>query len=250
MPTYVIGDIHGRLNLVNQLIRDVPWNPKIDKVVFLGDLIDRGPDAPGVIERLMRLQKSNPNIVVLRGNHEQMLLDCIDYGDFQWLIPENGGLATLAAYGIELSSLKDVSDISIPERHITFLRSLKPYHEDEDAIYVHAGLIPNQHPSKTDPDVMMWTRDFDFYKGYNGKLCFFGHTPTQFLPREGRRRRHGIYINRSCVGIDTSGDEDSPLSCVRVDSFTLYQAYPSGVTEVERLARSKPGFNDRAGDSR
>jgi serine/threonine protein phosphatase 1 len=228
------------LNLLDQLIRDVPWNPQEEKIVFLGDLIDRGPESPGVIERLISLREKNPNVVVLRGNHEQMLLDCHDYGDFQWLIPENGGLATLAAYGIELSTLKDVSDIRIPNRHIEFLRSLDPYHEDQDAIYVHAGLIPNQHPSTTDPEVMMWTRDFDFYRGYTGKLCFFGHTPTRFLPREGRRGRHGIYINRSCVGIDTSGDEDSPLSCIRVDSFTLYQAYPSGVTTVERLGRLKP----------
>lgn len=240
MPTYVMGDIHGRLSLVDQLIRDVPWNPKSDKIVFLGDLIDRGPSGPGVIDRAMALKEENPQVVVLRGNHEQMLLDCLDYGDFQWLIPENGGLATLAAYGIELSGLRDVSDIRIPERHVSFLRGLTPFHEDEDAIYVHAGLIPGQHPSETDPDVLMWTRDFDFYKGYAGKLCFFGHTPTQFLPREGRRRRFGLYINRSCVGVDTSGEEDSPLSCIRVDTFTLYQAYPSGITEVERLGHLRP----------
>ena len=49
-------------------------------------------DAPGVFERIMKLASDNPNVVVLRGNHEQMMLDCLDYGDLQWLIPENGGL--------------------------------------------------------------------------------------------------------------------------------------------------------------
>lgn len=240
MATYVIGDVHGRPKLIEQLLRDVPWNYKEDKIVFLGDLIDRGEDAPGVMDLVMNLVEVNPNVVVLRGNHEQMLLDCLDYGDLQWLIPENGGLATLAGYGLDLSQLQDVCDISIPEEHIEFLRSLPYYHEDEQAIYVHAGLIPGEHPSETDPDVLLWTRDPDFHRGYNGKLCFFGHTPTHYLPREGRQRRFGIYVHGHCVGIDTSGEKESPLSCIQVENFTLYQAYPTGITEVERLKSLRP----------
>ncbi|HXG92443.1 MAG TPA: metallophosphoesterase family protein [Blastocatellia bacterium] len=240
MATYVIGDIHGRSKLLDQLIRDVPWDIERDKIVFLGDLIDRGEDAPGVVERVMSLAKSNPSIVVLRGNHEQMLLDCLDYGDLQWLIPENGGLASLTAYGFDLAQLQDVSDIKIPEAHVEFMRSLPYFHEDDQAIYVHAGLVPGESPADTDPDVLMWTRDLDFFKDYRGKLCFFGHTPTQYLPREGRSRRFGIYVRGDCVGIDTSGDAESPLTCVRVETFTVYQAYPSGVTEVERLKAIKP----------
>lgn len=242
MATYVIGDIHGRPNLLNQLIRDVPWDVTRDKIVFLGDLIDRGIDAPGVVEKIMELSARNPNVVALRGNHEQMMLDCLDYGDLQWLIPENGGLATLAGYGFDLESLRDVSDIRIPEEHVEFLRSLPYFHEDEQAIYVHAGLVPGEHPSDTDPDVLLWTRDFDFYRGYEGKMCFFGHTPTQYLPKDGRNRRFGIYIHGGCVGIDTSGDPESPLSCIQVENFTLYQAHPSGKTEVERLKSRKPAL--------
>jgi calcineurin-like phosphoesterase family protein len=244
MSTYVIGDIHGRSSLLEQLIQNVPWDLAHDKLVFLGDLIDRGKDAPGVVNRVMQLVSANPNIVVLRGNHEQMLLDCLDYGDLQWLIPENGGLATLSGYGFELEQLKDVSDIKIPEEHVEFFRSLPFFHEDEQAIYVHAGLIPGEHPSETDSDVLCWTRDVDFFKGYDGKLCFFGHTPTAYLPREGRTRRHGIYIHNGCVGIDTSGEEDSPLSCVQVEAFTLYQSHPTGVTEVERLRHRKPSTSE------
>src|SRR5580693_10109756 len=92
--TFVIGDIHGRLNLLDQLIRDVPWDVSHDKIVFLGDLIDRGSMAPGVVDRIIELARANPNVVVLRGNHEQMLLDCVYAGDVQWLIPENGGVET------------------------------------------------------------------------------------------------------------------------------------------------------------
>jgi serine/threonine protein phosphatase 1 len=238
--TYVIGDVHGRSGLVDQLLRDIPWDPQRDKIVFLGDLIDRGDDAPGVIDRVMKLVRENPNVVVLRGNHEQMLLDCLDYGEYQWLIPDNGGLATLKAYGIEPDGLEDATDIRIPDEHIEFMRTMPFFHEDEQALYVHAGLVVGTHPSDIDPDVLLWTRDLDFYKNYAGKLCFFGHTPTQYLPRGGRHRRFGIYISGGCVGIDTSGEPESPLSCIQVETFTLYQAYPTGVTEVERLKTRKP----------
>jgi serine/threonine protein phosphatase 1 len=246
MATYVIGDLHARPKLLEQLLRDVPWDVTKDKIVFLGDLIDRGEDAPAVIDRIMELSEANPGIVVLRGNHEQMLIDCLDFGDLQWLIPDNGGLATLSAYGIELDEIQDVSDIKIPEHHTAFLRSLPYFHEDENAIYVHAGLVPGLLPAETDPDVLIWTRDPEFYKGYHGKLCLFGHTPTQYLPKDGRRRRFGIYIHGSCVGLDTSGEPDSPLSCLQIDSFTLYQAFPSGRTEVERLRSLKPKSLDVA----
>src|SRR5438046_1615055 len=102
MATYVIGDIHGRAQLVEQLMRDVPWDVKSDKIIFLGDLIDRGKDSPAVIDLIMELSTANPNVIVLRGNHEQMLLDCLEYGELNWLIPENGGQSTLKAYGINL----------------------------------------------------------------------------------------------------------------------------------------------------
>ncbi|HEY7545748.1 MAG TPA: metallophosphoesterase [Blastocatellia bacterium] len=244
MKTFVIGDIHARPELLDQLIRDVPWDIKCDKIILLGDLIDRGPDAKAVVERVMEMVEENANMIVLRGNHEQMLLDCLDYQDLQWLIPENGGIRTIESYGFDLGELEDISDIRIPEDHEKFFRSLPFFHEDEQAIYVHAGLVLGEHPSETDPDVLMWTRDMDFYKGYTGKLCFFGHTPTQYLPRERRQRKFSIYIHGGCVGIDTSGEEDSPLSCIQVESFTLYQAHPSGVTEVERLKSLKPSFSN------
>ncbi|HLG15810.1 MAG TPA: metallophosphoesterase family protein [Blastocatellia bacterium] len=240
MATYVIGDIHGRSHLLDQLFRDVPWDLNRDGLVFLGDLIDRGDDAPGVVERVMKLAASNANVVVLRGNHEQMLLDCLDHGDLQWLIPDNGGLMTLKAYGMELGQIRELSDIRIPDAHVEFMRGLPYYHEDEQAIYVHAGLIPGEPAAETSPDVLMWTRDIDFFKNYSGKLCFFGHTPTNYLPREGRRRRFGVYIHGGCVGVDTSGEEESPLSCLQVETFTLYQARPDGITEVERLRSLKP----------
>lgn len=232
MSTFVIGDIHGRYSQLKQLERDVPWDLEKDTIVFLGDLIDRGEQIREVVDEVIRLRSRNPSLVTLRGNHEQMLLDCVDFGDLSWLIPENGGQETIAQYGCPLHTLEDVEDIHIPEEHLEFFRSMPLYHEDETAIFVHAGLETGVPLEETDEDVLLWSRDFSFYMYYSGKLCFFGHTPTRYLPREGRRAEYDIFMVGDCVGMDTGSEIDCPLSCLRVDDFTLYQAFAGGETRI------------------
>ena len=74
------------------------------------------------------------------------------------------------------------------------------YHEDDYALYVHAGLDQGKHPRDSKPQSLLWSRDMEFYKNYRGKPCVFGHTPTAFLPLRGRLGRHGIYIFNSAIG--------------------------------------------------
>jgi serine/threonine protein phosphatase 1 len=174
-----------------------------------------------------------------------MLLDCLEYGDLGWLLPENGGQATIAQYGSPLSSLRDIDDIKIPERHMAFFRAMPLFHEDEHAIYVHAGLVEGVPLDETDEDLLLWSRDFSFYTRYRGKLCFFGHTPTRYLPREGRRHEDDIFMMSDCVGVDTGCESDCPLSCVRVDDFTLYQAYRTGETTVHDHAELLDAYRER-----
>ena len=75
MSTYVIGDVHGRYSQLTQLLREVPCDLKKDKLVFLGDLIDRGSQINEVVSEVLRLKNAHSTVVTLRGNHEQMLLD-------------------------------------------------------------------------------------------------------------------------------------------------------------------------------
>jgi hypothetical protein len=119
MDTYVIGDIHGRYRQLMQLERDVPWDLEKDKIVFLGDLIDRGEAIPEAVDEVIRLKSINANVITIRGNHEQMLLDCLDLGDLVWLLPENGGQATIEQYGCPLSTLRDIWTCFAPCRSIT-----------------------------------------------------------------------------------------------------------------------------------
>ncbi|HEY5838735.1 MAG TPA: metallophosphoesterase, partial [Pyrinomonadaceae bacterium] len=86
MKTFVVGDIHGRCAQLRGLLDLLPRDEATDTLVFLGDLIDRGPDVPGCVERVSKLCRENPERVrCLRGNHEQMLLDFIDRKHTIWV---------------------------------------------------------------------------------------------------------------------------------------------------------------------
>jgi serine/threonine protein phosphatase 1 len=238
MKTFVVGDVHGRRAQLSALMEALPRESASDTLVFLGDLIDRGPDAPGVVSDVIKVQSENPErVIVLRGNHEQMMLDFIDEDSRLWLSPVTGGEQTFQQYtGCKLCVVTEEDfdgarrriEESVPAEHLRFFRQLPYYHEDDYALYVHAGLDKAKHPRDTDEHHLLWTRDTDFYKKYRGKPCVFGHTPTAFLPLLGRLGRHGIYISHSAIGIDTGYNYNSPLTCLSLPDFTLYQAFADG----------------------
>ena len=238
MKTFVIGDVHGRSSQLHDLLEMIPRDPASDTLIFLGDLIDRGADAPGVVARVLELKRESPeNLVCLRGNHEQMLLDLLDEGASIWLSPVTGGERTFEQYtGCKLA-VKTAADFeearqkiaaSLPREHLEFFRQMPLYHEDDYALYVHAGLDRGKHPRETEAHSLLWSRDVEFFKNYTGKPCFFGHTPTAFLPLRGRLGRHGIYISHSAIGLDTGYSYQSPLSCLQLPDFTLYQTFADG----------------------
>src|SRR5215813_3694072 len=120
MNTYVVGDIHGRLSQFKALVSSLDYDPKRDRIVLLGELIDRGEDSPGVVNYALELQEESPNFICLRGNHEQMLLDLIEFGDLLWLVPENGGAVTIAQYGCKYDEETSTLSLQIPAAHLEF----------------------------------------------------------------------------------------------------------------------------------
>jgi serine/threonine protein phosphatase 1 len=239
LSTFVIGDVHGRREQLRQLIAMLPRDPARDRLVLLGDLIDRGEDVPGTVADCLALlrESSAGHVRILRGNHEQMLLDFLDEGACLWLHPAVGSQHTFEQYtgaGLteELRSWweeaqRRVRD-ALPAEHVEFLRSLPLFDEDEHAFYVHAGLDGEKHPRDTDKRFLLFARNPDFYRHYYGKPCVFGHTPTPLLPLLGRLGRHGIYISHSAIGIDTGYDPTCPLSCLQLPEFNLYQTFADG----------------------
>lgn len=240
MKTFVIGDVHGRRSQLSALLEMLPRDSAEDTLVFLGDFIDRGPDAPGVVSDVIELQRAAPSrVITLRGNHEQMLLDFVDDSLPLWLAPPSGGERTYQQYTGMTPAWKRDDELEktrvqflklLAPEHLEFFRSLRIFYEDDYALYVHAGLDHGKHPEETDEYSLLWSRDMDFYKNYRGKPCLFGHTPTTFLPLRGRLGRHGIYIFHSAIGIDTGYSYQSPLSCLELPEFNLYQTFADGHT--------------------
>ena len=250
MKTFVVGDIHGRCAQLHSLLELLPRDQSSDTLVFLGDLIDRGLDAPGCVDYVLKLCRENPErVICLRGNHEQMMLDFIEGSANIWVTPVTGGERTfeqytgrplLAGSEKELDEARAAITSSVPAEHLDFFRALPFYYEDDYALYVHAGLDHGKHPRDSRPQSLLWSRDMDFYKNYRGKPCVFGHTPTAFLPLRGRLGRHGIYIFNSAVGLDTGYNQQSPLSCLSLPDFTLYQTFADGRDETHHITSFIP----------
>ena len=250
MKTFVIGDIHGRCAQLHGLLEMLPRDESTDTLVFLGDLVDRGPDVPGCVAYVRELCLANPErVICLRGNHEQMLLDFIDGENKIWMEPSTGSDHSYAQYSGKPLMLQVEADFenarqaigqSVPAEQLEFMRSLPLYHEDEFALYVHAGLEDGKHPRDSSSHSLLWTRDSDFYKNYHGKPCVFGHTPTPFLPLRGRLGRHGIYLHNSAIGIDTGYNIYSPLSCLSLPDFTLYQSFADGHADTHHITSFIP----------
>lgn len=207
---YAIADIHGRLDLLNALIEQIDEDcaendVKNPVIVFLGDYVDRGPQSAGVVDRVIELSKER-KVVPLMGNHEELVLilmaGALAY--FEKWFYRAGGAATLASYGWK-NGEKIKLDELIKKEHIDFFQSLKPFHETEDHIFVHAGLKPGVALSKQDDDDCLWIRegfldsDYDF-----GKIVVHGHTPTSDGQPE-------LKINR--INLDTKAFKSGILTC-------------------------------------
>lgn len=250
MKTFVVGDIHGRCAQLLNLLDMLPRDESADTLIFLGDLIDRGANVPGCVEHVIKLCGDNPDrVICLRGNHEQMMLDFLDEAGMIWMTTATGSDQTFAQYtGMPLrvrteadfDAARKLLAEKIPDSQIEFFRSLPLYHEDDLAVYVHAGLENGKHPSESSAHALLWTRDMDFYKSYHGKPCVFGHTPTPFLPWRGRLGRHGIYVFNSAIGIDTGYNLHSPLTCLSLPDFTLYQTFADGHSATHHITTLIP----------
>lgn len=199
-----VGDIHGCLQQLRALLTQVA--PTVDdRVVFLGDYVDRGPASAGVVEYLLDFRHQFPATVFLRGNHEQMFLDYlagIDPGMF--LV--NGGIETLNSY-------RRTDLWPIPEAHLSFLSTLSLYHETTGHIFVHAGMRPGLPLKQQNPADLMWIRREFIDSGYDwGKVVVFGHTPRQ-----------APLLTESRIGLDTGCVYGRQLTCCDVVTRQIWQ---------------------------
>jgi serine/threonine protein phosphatase 1 len=193
MSLIAIGDVHGCAGTLDALIdRLAPSSD--DLLVFVGDYVDRGPDSRGVIDRLLDLRERH-RCVFLRGNHEAMMLDYLDGGDYM-LWDVNGGKQTQASY------LNDVGQVVIPDEHVEFIRDTQFFFETDDFFFVHAGLKPElsieTNRRLSDERIFLWERSHistpdEELQWEKPVVC--GHTPVS----EPVNRPKLINIDTGCV---------------------------------------------------
>ena len=216
---YVIGDIHGRLDLLNKLIeairRDVDKHGFESLIVTLGDYIDRGPNSRGVVERLL----DNPfpgRFVALKGNHEALLESFLDEPEIgsQWR--HLGGLETLHSFGVPVKRLMVGQNYdeaaqqlrnALSQEHFRFFESLKLSLIVDQYFLCHAGVRPGIPLERQNPEDLLWIRD-EFLNSRTdyGKIVVHGHTPTE-APE--------VLPNR--INIDTGAFATGKLTCVVLD---------------------------------
>ncbi len=228
MREYVVGDIHGCLNELEYLIGALPLKSE-DQLVFLGDYVDRGPDSKGVISYLIELRsKAKFELVLLKGNHEDMLLSYIgvqgNHGDV-FLV--NGGSATLASYGVsEKGAGGDLFRSKIPLDHLDFFKGLKSYHIMDSYLCVHAGINPVKPLGEQNDDEMLWIRHDFISAGHSlPYTVLFGHTSFDSV----------LFDLPFKVGLDTGLVYGNTLSCLEVSEKLLFQI-KRGSKQVSQLA--------------
>ena len=218
---YAIGDVHGRLDLLGDLIAQIGEDRRAspsdrDYIVLLGDLVDRGPDSAGVIPLLLQAQESLPNLIILMGNHEEMMLRVLDRDTQQfrdWL--RFGGYECAQSYGVEVGrlALLDSADAAhmvrraIPDRHIAFIDGFVDSFRFGDYLFVHAGIRPGVPIDQQSIKDMRWIREeFLDSRVDHGVIVVHGHT-ISLEPDE--------QFNR--IGIDTGAYTSGVLTalCLR-----------------------------------
>jgi serine/threonine protein phosphatase 1 len=205
--TLVFGDVHGCDTALARVL-DLAQVAPDDQLVFLGDLIDRGPQTRQVLERILDLQRSLP-VTIIRGNHEEMFLDSLQQGGWTRTWLEHGGREMLQSYG---ETLED-----IPSSHIELLRATLPWQETGREIFAHASPLSDEPIASQPGYALRWNRmEDDAPPHESGQLILCGHTPQK------HRQPH---THPGWICLDTwIYDRSGCLSALDLSSGRLFQA--------------------------
>jgi len=221
---YVIGDIHGRLDLLHPLLRKIAYDAarlpagQARELIFLGDYVDRGPDSRGVIALVLSTMAETGfwTVTALKGNHEAALLEFMDDPNHWPMWANFGARETLTSYGVNPpdwnSDEEDWAKASralnalMPATHKAFLKGLEIVAERGDYLCAHAGVrpgVPLEHQTEQD---LLWIRD-DFLRSEKRleKVIVHGHTPAD-----------AAYLGEHRIGLDTGAYATSVLTAVKL----------------------------------
>jgi serine/threonine protein phosphatase 1 len=221
MRLLAIGDVHGHLSALRQLL-DLIRPSGTDQIIFLGDYADKGPNVKGVIDYLIELA-AQYDVVFLRGNHDQMMIDAHDDPAKVAVWECLGGESPLASYGpgTLAESLK-----LVPSAHWAFLKNVcRNFYEKDEYIFVHGGIRSPVAPSDEDPERLLWTTLSLAEPHHSGRTVICGHSA---------QKGGNIADLGHTICIDTGITHGAWLTCLALGSHEYWQLSEEG--------KSRSGF--------
>jgi len=229
-----VGDVHGCAIELERLV-DAVAPTEADRLVFLGDYVDRGPASRETVDYLIALEQRLPATIFLRGNHEEMFCDYLGVGGAnREAFFNNGGAQTLASYGLPAAfePARERALARVPRAHLEFFDRLVLRHEEDGFAFVHAGVRPGIALADQRREDLLWIRE-DFLLDEHGldATVLFGHTPYRDVWFGAGRK----------VGLDTGCVYGGRLSCLDLTQGVLHQ-----VTRGVRTATTRSVADDLA----
>lgn len=213
---FCIGDIHGKLTALNEVLDISGFDDDNDQLITMGDVVDGGEHTKGVVDRLLQIKDR----IDIRGNHDQWFMGWMDsdprlhYVNYIW--QEQGGYATQRSY--------DYNVMNIPESHKDFFRNQVIYYIDnKNNIFVHGGFDPEIRIDFQEPEYIMWDRDLIKYarkyeiKEYN--KVFVGHTTVQFYNKNEIAKPLSF---NNLIMTDCGGGWNGRLAMINVENTEEY----------------------------
>jgi serine/threonine protein phosphatase 1 len=199
-----VGDIHGHLKMLESLIQAIDLKNN-DSIIFLGDMVNRGPNSKGVVQYILDLSKQF-NIYCICGNHEEMILGAYHGGQSEhkfWC--KFGGLNTIISYGVQDAR-------SFPKDHLRFFADCKDYIETPEYIFVHANYIPHVPMNKQNGQSLRWESFNEKSSAHmSGKKVYCGHTPHRNVVNLDHvcciDTGCGIWVDGKLTGLDVKSGE-------------------------------------------
>lgn len=213
-----IGDLHGCYRQLYNLLAEVINLTRHDKLVMLGDYIDRGEDSKAVLDLIMDLISDGYDIIPLKGNHEDMMINASGspLESYNWML--NGGGETLRSFGAQ--SLNDIDT-----KYIDFISGMPLYHIVENYIFVHGGFNDDIDDPFSDEHSMLWERRFEYTSPvFNGKTIVHGHRPHALneLKDQIKHSPSVINIDTGCVyGKETGLGHLTGIDLIKMELYSV-----------------------------
>jgi serine/threonine protein phosphatase 1 len=223
-----VGDIHACAPELDRLMKAVAPGPE-DRLVFLGDYVDRGSAASETVDLLCELRRGLPATVFLRGNHEEMFLDFLGLGGAnKEAFFSNGGAQTLASYGFtDTDHAPPEADVlaAVPAAHLEFFAQMVLQHSADGYAFVHAGVRPGLPLVEQRREDLLWIREeFLLVDHRLEETVVFGHTPYRDVWFGAARK----------IGLDTGCVYGGRLSCLDLTQGVLHQVVRGARAATQR----------------